>query len=212
MPRKYTPRVTLTCPLCGVAFDRIPSRVKQRNFCSPECRAQRLAPQVIAVNAESGVATMTLHAKDGSVRAVSIFDAEDAAWVGRWRWSLNDGGYVRRDEKRGGKRAVIRLHRALLGLTANDPVEVDHINRDRLDNRRCNLRIVTKAANRQNRGSKPGAISRYRGVTWDKKANRWMAQVSAGKRTHFLGYFTAERDAADAAVAGRRKYLPFAVD
>jgi hypothetical protein len=76
-------------------------------------------------------------------------------------------------------------------------LEVDHINHDTLDNRRCNLRICTREQNSRNRlKSKGNYTSGFKGVHWNSKSNRWIAQIRwSGKSTH-LGAFTDEVQAA----------------
>jgi hypothetical protein len=77
-------------------------------------------------------------------------------------------------------------------------VEVDHRNGDGLDNRRCNLRLCTRAQNCQSMKIAPGKASLFRGVTWHAASNSWRARISlVGKRLH-LGLFSEERAAAKA--------------
>jgi hypothetical protein len=148
-----------------------------------------------------------LRARDGSIRAYAIVDAADAAWVNQWRWCLSDG-YVHRNAG-GGKH--VKLHRELLGLTRGDGVEVDHENRNKLDNRRGNLRRATHAGNMQNHPGYGGS-SKYRGVTWNKKLNKWVASIRAyGKQTH-IGVFVSEDEAGAAARRARETLMPLAVD
>jgi hypothetical protein len=89
------------------------------------------------------------------------------------------------------------MHRELLGLEPGDPLQCDHINRDRLDNRRANLRIVTSAANNTNLGSR-GGTSKYRGVHWNKDRHAWHAQARLNGHARYLGLFPLEDDAARA--------------
>jgi hypothetical protein len=75
---------------------------------------------------------------------------------------------------------------------------VDHANRDKLDNRRANLRVCTQSQNLYNSAKSPGGSSRYKGVSIVGRTGRWLAQIRiAGKQTH-LGRFTNEADAAHA--------------
>jgi len=152
-----------------------------------------------------------LRAHDGTVRAHTIIDADDAAFANQWRWSLSKG-YAARKYSRDGKQYGVLLHRELLGLTQGDGMEGDHINRDPLDNRRCNLRAVTKRGNRQNRGSLQGSSSPYRGVSWDKDKKRWRASIWMGDRQKFLGRFRDEQEAARIAREARRELYPCAID
>ena len=77
--------------------------------------------------------------------------------------------------------------------------EIDHINGIRDDNSIANLRPVTRAQNQQNRKADKGGSSQYVGVSWHKKANKWMAEFrsSTAPRT-YLGLFDSEEDAARA--------------
>lgn len=86
--------------------------------------------------------------------AFTIVDAADARWLLEHRWGLGSDGYATR--RRPG--VAIRMHREILGLAAGDGRHTDHINRDKLDNRRANLRVVTAAQNMQNRPSVPWVV------------------------------------------------------
>lgn len=142
--------------------------------------------------------------------AFTIVDAADARWLLEHRWGLGSDGYATR--RRPG--VAIRMHREILGLAAGDGRHTDHINRDKLDNRRANLRVVTAAQNMQNRPSVPGSSSRYRGVYWEvPRGNRrgsWRARAHIGDRFVSLGRFAVEIEAAVAVEAFRREHMPFA--
>jgi hypothetical protein len=157
-----------------------------------------------------------LRAKDGSVRAYALVDAADAEFVGRWTWRLDAQGYAGRGERVGGRTGPythIFLHRELLGLPRGDQAIItDHINRDRLDNRRANLRALLKASNPQNVPSYRGASSQYRGVSWMKRNRKWIAYVQIEGKQHYLGLFVSEDEAASAAKAARVRLLPYATD
>lgn len=110
------------------------------------------------------------------------------------------------------KSAAIYLHCALLGLPPGDSREGDHKDRNRLNNRRSNLRIVPAAGNRQNVSKQEGRTSQYRGVSFNKREQKWKAYVKADGKMKGLGTFTTEEEAAEAAREGRSRYLPFSVD
>lgn len=154
-------------------------------------------------------AYIPLRARDGSIRAHAIVDATDYDRLSRWRWTLRPDGYVYRRSKREGS---VYLHRQLLGLRRGDALFGDHINGDRLDNRRANLRAVTPAESQQNRPSNRRVTSRFRGVSWHAHTRKWRAQVQLDGKSHYLGVFEREEDAAAAAAAFRRAHMPFTTE
>ena len=99
----------------------------------------------------------------------------------------------------GGGRTLRALHHDVLGLSFENPPEVDHIDGDGLNNRKENLRIVTRAENLQAKQRKSvGCSSRFRGVTWNKHLKKWQAQVEFNKKNHYVGLFNNEIEAAKA--------------
>lgn len=147
--------------------------------------------------------------RGGGERRVALIDDGDAALAGmaRW-WRANRKGYVIGTM---GSGAVVYLHRLVLGLEPGDGLLGDHMNGDKLDNRRGNLRVVTTLGNNENTSSRAGSTSRFRGVSWDARAGRWRAQVKFDGQQRFLGVFDAELDAALAAHAARCEHMPFAL-
>lgn len=126
------------------------------------------------------------------------------------RWSLNDSGYAIRFVARGdGTYRQERMHRVILGLERDDSRQADHINGDTLDNRRANLRIVTHA---QNMAAHSDAKSPYRGVDWFTPHGKWRARACIAGRTHDLGYFTDELEAAEAARSFREQHMTHNVE
>ena len=74
-----------------------------------------------------------------------------------------------------------------------DGFYVDHINGNKTDNRLCNLRLVTNKQNQENRPAPKNTTSGYRGVTWHKYYNKWMARICHHKKRETIGFFeTAE--------------------
>lgn len=155
--------------------------------------------------APDGAVLIPLRRRDGSVRAYAIVDAVDAEWVNQWRWHLSTSGYAQR-----GTNGYL-MHRELLGLSRGDGLEGDHINRNRLDNRRCNLRAVPKRSQQQNLRA-VGRTSKYRGVHWYTAKRKWRASIVVSGKHRHLGYFDSEEEAAEAARSARARLMPYAVD
>lgn len=156
--------------------------------------------------------------RDGSVVAWATVDDADFDAMSEHRWSMHPRGYAQSGG--GGEKKL--MHRLLLGLQPNlgggrgsgsRALQGDHINGDKLDNRRDNLRIVTNQENHQNRrGGNRNASSHYRGVYFHKRSGKWMARVRSEGQDYYFGSFRDELEAAEAAADGRRQLLPMATD
>lgn len=209
MPRQST-KVARVCDTCGATFWVYPATLRQYPalYCSVPCRA---APKHPVMYVGGDVAYVPLCTRDGqTIRAYAKIDAADGDTIGQSRWHLS-GGYARRTDRSGDAMKTVRMHRDILGLT--DEREGDHIDRDRLNNRRGNLRPATRPANMQNKTPYRGAVSAHRGVTFDPRwGGRWYAKIRVGGRTTFLGSFDDEHTAALAAQEARARLMPFATD
>ena len=84
--------------------------------------------------------------------------------------------------------------------------ETDHIDRDRTNNLRSNLRECTRAENRCNASIRSDNPSGIKGVLWNKQMNKWGAQINTNGKTTNLGWFTDKEEAAKARRAGELKY------
>ncbi len=140
----------------------------------------------------------------------TLVDAVDALLVCEYRWARNAQGYARASHSPEGERVGLLMHRLLMGCAPGDGLEVDHISLDRLDNRRCNLRVCTHAENDQNRPKGRGS-SQYRGVSYIPRNNRWRATAQVDDAQRYLGTYEDEIAAARAAEAARRQHMPFAI-
>jgi hypothetical protein len=89
--------------------------------------------------------------------------------------------------------------------------ELDHINRNKADNRITNLRLATRSQNQSNIGLTKGNSTGVKGVTWNKRAQKFQASVKASGKNHYLGLFERADDAGMAyAAAARRIHGEFA--
>jgi len=126
----------------------------------------------------------------------ALVDDEDYPELSAHKWFYGDG-YARRMSKHKGKRVVVSMHHFVLPRIPG--LEVDHINGNRADNRRCNLRHVTRSQNNANRHALvEDASSRFKGVCWREHAHKWKAYIKVDGRQVHIGYFETEEEAARA--------------
>lgn len=118
--------------------------------------------------------------KNANVIAASIIDAEDVPKIQHIKWKLSASGYVMNTPKYKGSN--IHLSRLILGTTEF----VDHINHKTLDNRKCNLRTVTKSQNQMN--------SNYKGVTHTKQ-DKYYAHIKLNGIMINLGVYVDKEEA-----------------
>jgi hypothetical protein len=151
-----------------------------------------------------------LKRRDGSIAAFALVDDKDYDGLSSLSWYLGSRGYAMRQYREptdppGQKRnRAEMMHRRILGLPPGDKRQSDHINRNPLDNRRENLRIVTHAQNQQNKiGSR--ARSGVRGVHWQAGRDKWMARVRLDGKLYTRCYFDTIEEAAAAAAELRRR-------
>lgn len=147
---------------------------------------------------------------------VSLIDDEDFEKVSKFHWAF-DGRYARSVFKRPSAKRKrdprgqtnIYLHRFILGLydenfnsIPRSRKEVDHINRNKLDNRKENLRLITSSQNKVNQPKRniKKATSVFKGVSFYKSGNytAWAAKITAKDKYINLGYYDTEKDAARA--------------
>ena len=130
------------------------------------------------------------HFEDG---ATMLIDHEDYEMVRQHRWWVEKNtGYFMTNIN--GK--CIHLHRML--MPDQDGVVCDHINRNKCDNRRSNLRYATPKENSRNRSKAKNNTTGYIGVYWHIRKMMYTAQVTTDGKIHNLGYFATAEEAARA--------------
>lgn len=128
----------------------------------------------------------------------ALVDENDYQYLKKWYWRTDGQGYAMRTEGTAYKGTLKRiyLHRLIMDFPKK-PLEIDHINGNRLDNRRENLRICTKRQNLLNRlKSKNKKTSKYIGVNFRKERKVWRATIKINGKQISIGSFNNERHAA----------------
>ncbi|WP_174958564.1 AP2 domain-containing protein [Burkholderia aenigmatica] len=126
---------------------------------------------------------------------VALVDDEDYEVVSRYKWTATTNQYAYRTESDDGRQVGFAMHREIMGLSPDDPRDVDHRDGNTLNNQRKNLRVCTHAQNTCNRKMSRRNTSGYKGVTWSKRDQRWQAQIMIGGKQKWLGLFDAPETA-----------------
>lgn len=158
--------------------------------------------------------------EDASIRLIALtqgqvatVDAADYDWLMRWNWCAHWNQWTKSyyARRRGDNGKLVGMHAQV--LVTSDTLIPDHINGNTLDNRRVNLRLVSRSQNNQNRSISTRNRSGFKGVFRRRNRSVWLAQITEPgkkKRTH-LGSFPSPEDAARAYDRAAEKHFgPFA--
>lgn len=163
-----------------------------------ECLKLEFVP---SVNLPTGI-------ENGKVREISLtqgkvalVDEKDYDRLSKHKWYAAKSTYTfyaQREVRINGTRLTISMHREILGLIHGDGRIPDHRNRDGLDNRKENLRIVTYSVSVYNRNMLRSNTSGFRGVNWCwyHQINKWRARIQVGRKMIHGGYYLDPIDAA----------------
>jgi len=130
---------------------------------------------------------------------VAIVDFEDYEYLSQFKWCAHKNKNTYYAERgfysSSGKWRTITMHREIMGLRKGDLRQVDHKNRNGLDNQKLNLRVSTISQNHANAISRGGS-SKYKGVSWHKATKMWRAQIGIRKHHIHIGLYDSETKAA----------------
>lgn len=125
-----------------------------------------------------------------------LVDDEDYSELSKYRWRKSTFGYAIRHIMVDKKVVNIWMHRQIMNTPKG--MDTDHINRNRLDNRRSNLRVATRSINSHNVGVSRNNKSGYLGVVWYPSMKKYLAVTMIDKVKHKIGWYKTAAEAGEA--------------
>lgn len=148
--------------------------------------------------------TFTITQRNGQAHTVYV-DEQDIALVSKYTWCIGKDGYVVTNVHTSTGSTLLLMHRLLMNPGA---LVVDHVNRDKLDNRRCNLRVCTQSQNTRNKGMYSNNTSGYTGVVKSRTKYKVQCRLN-GVYTHHGTYTTTHAAAIVANIVRRELHGEF---
>lgn len=155
--------------------------------------------------------TVELQLSKGQVAIIDEQDADLASvkWCAQYNKCV-DSYYAIRTVGERSNRTRLKLHNVIMERITSLPIpqgyEVDHINRNTLDNRRSNLRLATRTQNSRNKGLSKSNTSGYKGAVYRKTDKAWVANIRVDDCTLLLGYYSTAEEAAIAYNHAAKQY------
>lgn len=117
------------------------------------------------------------------------FDRDIYNKVKQYSWHENSNGYVVSSTYKGINGSAVFLHSLVLDVNNEDGLFIDHINGDKMNNLKSNIREVSYSQNAMNTGVRRDNRSGHRGLFYKKKSKTWFAYINKNKQRVNLGHF-----------------------
>lgn len=125
----------------------------------------------------------------------TIVDDDKFEVLSKYKWHNSDGYACRGEYMESYKQRTQRMHRQIMGLYIGDKTRIDHINGDKLDNRKNNLRLCDQSQNAMNSKMRVDNKSGFKGVYFYKSRNKYRAMIGIDKKQLDLGYYETPEEA-----------------
>lgn len=183
-----TPRWHCVCE-CGNECDSIGSRIRDGSILSCGCLRAETTQQRGFENKKYNdyeIIGDIVRGKFSATDGYFLFDLDDYERLSRYCWNLDKSGYVVATDM--DNKSTVKMHQLVFGK------HCDHINRDRTDNRKSNLRKATEAENARNHKKRKDNTSGFTGVGFLR--GKWVASISDGHgKAIYLGVFNDKQEA-----------------
>lgn len=139
----------------------------------------------------------------GTLTGTILIDKEDLEKVSTYKWHVEKSRKTINYAQTSLPGKTLRLHRLIM----QSDLQIDHINHNGLDNRKCNLRTCTNAENNRNKKTNFNPKSGYTGIRYNEKCNSYYVRIMVNKKKISLGHYKSLEDALAARKAGEIKYF-----
>ncbi len=141
--------------------------------------------------------------KRGKEPIAYLVDNEDFSLLKNFKWCIDRDGYARRNSSKlnGGKQHSIAMHRVIMWCPKG--MVIDHIDGDKLNNQKSNLRIATVSQNCANRGKIKNNTSGFKGVV--QRGKKWRAQLKSNGVQKQFGSFNTPEEAYSVYVSNAKR-------
>lgn len=139
----------------------------------------------------------------------ALVDDEDYYDLASWLWHAREHRHTFYAGRRPGQAGTLYMHRVIAGLMGLDieGYEIDHKNRNGLDNQRHNLIVTDRIGNAQNARLRIDSTSGVKGVSYDNSRDKWDARIQVNKQQVCLGRFDRFEDAVAARLKAEKRYF-----
>lgn len=196
---------------------RTKSKTLYKCVCSCDYKTERLISKYDLINGKtthcSSCGTNKYIFKDDYILCETnkgeffIIDYDDYDLIKGITWSISRGYVVARKNDKS-----LRLHRFIIESKCGKlkfEEYIDHINHNKLDNRKYNLKICSSSENKQNAKIYKTNTSGTAGVNWDKKRNMWRSRICINYKQIDLGFFEKLEDAILARNDAEKEYFTY---
>lgn len=180
----------MKCAYCNKEIERkIDSFKLKRNklhFCDKKCKALFQQKQNLIVEKEDYA---EIHIEKDNKSLIVLIDKDDIEKVQKFKWNVKydktiDNYYVYSHERNNYiNRKTLRLHRFLMNCPKD--LQVDHVNRNTLDNRKCNLKVCTLQENLNNKGEYKNNTSGYKNIHYSKANKTFVCEIKRNNKMVF---------------------------
>lgn len=201
-------RKLVKCETCGKEFEKANFfyNKNKHHFCSYECRYKSQYKENNIIIKENYAEIIVNSPKYGE--KIILIDIEDIDKINKFKWAIkcnkNDNYFYAQSQQRGIDRKTrksIKLHRYIMNCP--DDMVVDHINHNTLDNRKSNLRIVSKCINSQNQLLSKANKTGYKYICFHKRSQKYRVSINRFRKYIQIGSFKTLEEA----VRARDEYI-----